>query len=101
MVMQAVYKRLLAYVSLLSYSYTQAAIRQGNWTAVQYVLNIYGMADPENPDYPYLMACLYTHQHKLPQALDELKTACNRGLSIDKALNDPLLNELKPYLQPQ
>lgn len=101
MVMQAVYKRLLAYVSLLSYSYTQAAIRQGDWTAVQYVLNIYGMADPENPDYHYLMACLYTHQHKLPQALDELKTACNRGLSIDKALNDPLLNELKPYLQPQ
>lgn len=100
-VMQAVYKRLLAYVSLLSYSYTQAAIRQSDWTAVQYVLNIYGMADPENADYHYLMACLYTHQHKLPQALDELKTACNRGLSIDKALNDPLLVELKPYIQPQ
>ncbi|HOK99466.1 MAG TPA: hypothetical protein PLD12_10030 [Bacteroidales bacterium] len=99
--MQAVYKRLLAYVSLLSYSYAQAAIRQGNWPAVQYVLTVYGLADPQNADYHYFMACLYTHEHKIPQALEELKNAFHGGIPLAKALNDPLLLELKPYLVSQ
>ncbi|MGC8802335.1 MAG: hypothetical protein ACP5PS_00960 [Bacteroidales bacterium] len=99
--MLAVHKRLLAYVSLLSYSYAQAAIRQGNWNAVGYILSIYGMADPENADYHYFMACRYAHENKVQQALEELTIALRAGIPLAKAMNDPLLSSLKPYLKSQ
>lgn len=99
--MQAVYKRLLAYVSLLSYSYTTAAIRQRNWEAAQYVLAIYRMADPQNVDYHYFMACWYAHENKIQLALNELTLAFRGGVPVAKAMNDPLLSSLKSYLTSQ
>ncbi|MCX7986892.1 MAG: hypothetical protein N2662_08130 [Bacteroidales bacterium] len=96
--MVATYKRLLAYLSLLAYSYANSAINQGNWPTVEYILPIYGLADPTNPDYHYFMACWYAHRQQISLALKELEIAFAGGINRSKAIEDPNLRLLKPYL---
>lgn len=85
-------KRLLAFISLISYSYVNSAVAQQNWTTASHFLQIYGMADPENPDYYYFKACMEANTGKLTEAIETLKTAFKYGFtSKQKLMNDPLL----------
>ena len=89
-------KRLLAFISLISYSYVNSAIAQQNWGAANHFLQIYGMADPENPDYYYFKACAEANTGKQTQAIETLKTAMKFGFtSKQKLTNDPLLEPIR------
>ena len=88
--------RLLAYISLMSYSYVNATISRYDWnTATQY-LTIYGLADPDNPDYHYFMACLQTNNGENEKAFSSLKKAVSFGFKdLNKLHNDPLIQSLR------
>ncbi len=89
-------KRLLAFVSLLSYSYVNNALAQQNWNAAEKFLKIYGLADPENPDYLYFLCCYYANTYRPEDAVNSLRTAIKFGFNDQsKLLYDPMLDNLR------
>jgi hypothetical protein len=89
-------RRLLAFICLMSYSYVNSALSQQNFISSGHFLQIYGMADPENPDYLYFSACFFSNTGNVPMAFEYLKKAISFGFG-DKAKleNDPLLANLR------
>ncbi len=77
---EMMYQRLLGYLSLASYSYSNNAIRQNNFSAAQQFLAIYKLADPENSEQPFLTACMYARQGDQGKAIAALKEAVQLGL---------------------
>jgi hypothetical protein len=89
-------KRLLAFISLMSYSYVNATISQENWKASIPFLQIYGTADPDNPDYYYFLSCYLANTGYTQQALVALKKSLSLGFNDKfKLVNDPLLDKLR------
>lgn len=101
---EVMYKRLLGYLSLASYSYSNNAIKQNNFSAAQQFLSIYKLADPENSEQPFLAACLYARKGDSKKAIAFLREAIQMGLkdkakieneeSFDTLKADPEFNEL-------
>jgi hypothetical protein len=81
---EMMYQRLLAYLSLAGYSYSNNAVKQNNFSAAQQFLSVYKLADPENSEQPFLLACMYARQGDQQKALAALEEALNLGLK-DKA----------------
>jgi len=48
---KAMHERLLAYLSIMAYTYTNRSIQAGNLEAARHFVSIYGIIDPQNPDY--------------------------------------------------
>jgi hypothetical protein len=89
-------RRLLAFISLMSYSYVNSALSQQNFNAAGHFLQIYEMAEPENPDYLYFSACYQANSGNISKALENLKKAISFGFSDRVKLeNDPLLANLR------
>jgi hypothetical protein len=88
--------RLLAFISLMSFSYVNSSINQNDWQSAGHLLKIYGMADPENPDYHYFNACYLANVGKMTEAYESLKMAVKFGFADKQKLaNDPLLEGLR------
>lgn len=77
-------QRLLAYISLAAYSYSNNALKQGNFTGAEKYLAIYALADPENSEQPFLSACLAARQNKNEEAVRFLQKAIDLGLTQRK-----------------
>jgi hypothetical protein len=89
-------KRLLSFISIMSYSYVNAALSRQNWKAAGYFLSIYKMADPDNPDYYYFLSCYYSNTGQFRKAVESLRTAMSKGFSDRyKLINDPLLDKVR------
>lgn len=89
-------KRLLAYVSLMCYSYANAALKQQNMQIAEKILFIYEKADPINADCFYFKACLLSMQNKIKESVDALKKSISLGFTdMGKISKDPLLNNIK------
>lgn len=89
-------KRLLAFISLMSYSYVNAAISQENWKASAQYLQIYGAADPDNPDYYYFLSCYLANNGYAQEAFTTLKKSLSLGFNDRfKLVNDPQLDKLR------
>ena len=76
---EMMYQRLLGYISLASNSYSNNAIKQNNYPAARQFLAIYKLADPENPDQPYLTACMYARQGDQGKAISALQESIQLG----------------------
>ena len=74
------YQRLLGYLSLAAYSYSNNSLKQNNFPAAGHFLAIYKLADPTNSEQPFLSACLYAKQGDQPNAIMSLKEAIRLGL---------------------
>jgi predicted esterase len=74
------YRRLLGYLSLAGYTYSNKAIQQNDFQSAQQFLGIYKLADPENSEQPFLEACLYAKQGDSNKALTSLARAIQMGL---------------------
>ena len=62
---------------------------QNNWNEAKNFSVIYGLSDPENPDYHYFKACILVNDGKMNNAIDELKVAIKCGFSDkQKVLTD-------------
>lgn len=89
-------QRLLGFISLAGFSISSNAIKQNNFPRAEKMLAIYKLADPGNPDQPFLEACLYAKQGKEDEALQSLQHAVDLGLSDPaKILNEPALASLR------
>ncbi len=89
-------QRLLGFISLAGFSVSNHAIQQNNFPLAQKMLAIYKLADPKNPDQPFLQACLYAKQEEKSLAIQSLNTAVSLGLDdSNKILNEPTLKSLR------
>ena len=87
--------RLLAFISLMSYSYVNSAIHQQNWSAADRFLQTYGLADPENPDYFFFRAVYNAQMNQNELAVDALEHAVKYGFKDVNKLNNPVFANLQ------
>jgi len=72
-------KRLLNYMSMLSYIFTDGALKNKNFkTAVEY-LGIYKVVDPDNPDRYFFEACVFANKNMEKEAIKNLESAVDYG----------------------
>ena len=91
------YQRILAYASLLSYSYVNHAFSSRNPHAALQGLRIYHRVDPGNPDCAYFYACYYAWQKNYPEMMNALREAIDKGFNDrDKIVHEPFF---VPYSQ--
>ena len=77
-------KRLLGFISLACYSYSNQLLKQNNQQGAAKILNIYELADPTNTDQLYFHAQLYASMGNTPKAIAYLQKAIKNGFT-DKA----------------
>ena len=73
-------QRLLAYISLASYSLSNQALKQNNFNAARQALLLYKLSDPENSERPFLAACMYSKLNLPDSAIYSLREALKLGL---------------------
>ncbi len=79
-------ERLLSYLSMISYIYTDKAIKNHNIHQAEKFLTIYKLADFTNHDRYYLTAVWYAQQNKNEKALQALQKAVDLGFNDKAAL---------------
>ena len=88
-------QRLLGYISLAGWSFSNNALKQGNLTAAEKSIAIYGLADPENPEQHFFEACLLAAKHEDDKAINALKRSVELGLTKkSKVENEPAFSGL-------
>lgn len=89
-------KRLLQFVSLMGFLYSEKALASDKVLAKKY-LDIYGKADAANPDYHYLMACYHALAKDKSAALASLAKAADAGFDdVRKLQSNAALQTLQP-----
>jgi len=73
--------RLRAFLSLMCYSNASQAIIQRNREAAKKVINIYELADPQNPEPNYMRAVILLQRYDTAAAVAQLEKAVNKGFS--------------------
>jgi hypothetical protein len=71
--------RILGYISLACYSYSNNALKQQNLQAAEKYLGVYSLVDRENPDRAYMQACWYGRTQNTAGVLQSLREAMNYG----------------------
>lgn len=72
-------KRLLGFISLGCYSYSNQLLAQHNTDGAEKILTIYEMADPTNTDQLYFHAVLYAQKNNTAMAVKYLQKAVSNG----------------------
>jgi pimeloyl-ACP methyl ester carboxylesterase len=88
---EGVYERLKGFISLACYSLGNRAVREYNTAAAGPIIEVYGIADPENPDADILRARYLLLLGKPDAAKEALKSAGIKGYNK--------FNELDPELR--
>ncbi|HEV7230690.1 MAG TPA: hypothetical protein VGO45_05140, partial [Bacteroidia bacterium] len=93
-------KRLLAYLSLVSFMNANAALNQNAHIQAEQFLALYRLVDPSNSEWAYLLACLRMRQNDIPHALEALGESVKLGFNdVDRARAQkefqPLLSDEK------
>jgi hypothetical protein len=91
-----IYKRILSYLSLAAFSYSNNAINQGKMDAAIHYLNLYKIIDPPNSEHSYMLAEVYAGKNDLEKCISYLNDAVKLGFKdISRMENDPRFNTLK------
>ena len=89
-------KRLLGFISLASYSYSNQTLQQHNLDGAEKVLAIYELADPTNTDQLYFHAMLYAQKNDNTLAIQYLQRAVKNGFAdLAKMDGEPSFTPLK------
>jgi len=80
------FKRVINYISMLSFIYSDNATKAENHALAEQYLKIYRTVDPDNPDINYLNACLECRSGNPEKALEQLKEAFNKGFDDHQKL---------------
>jgi poly(3-hydroxybutyrate) depolymerase len=92
---RSVYKRLLGYLSLASYSYSNASLQAGDLVQAERFIELYSIIDPTNNEHAYLAACLYTKQNLPDKAFASLNQAVELGFDdLSRFKSDTVLGRL-------
>jgi hypothetical protein len=82
----AVYKRLLGYLSLNCYMYSNSTLKQGDLDAASKFIEIYGLIDPTNSEAPYLAAKIAASNHNPDIMFNKLEQAFELGFKDKERL---------------
>jgi hypothetical protein len=82
----AMYQRLLAYLSLAFYSYSNQFIKNNQNDPAQYFVTLYKMADPFNSEAWYFSAILQARKNEVAAAEADLLTAVKLGFTDKERL---------------
>ena len=74
-------KRVLGFLSLAGYSYSNRYINQNDFINAQKMLDFYKAVDPQNSDQPYLSALMYAKMGDHKKAIIELNDAIDLGFT--------------------
>ena len=89
-------QRILGYISLAAWTYSSRAVSENNFILAKKVLDIYKLADPENPEHEFLNARLFAKNSSPDSAVAYLKKAIDLGLAnIGKIENENDLINLR------
>jgi hypothetical protein len=89
-------KRLLAFLSLVSYMSAVNALDGNSIEKAELFTELYELVDAENPDLHYLKARLLLRNNEFNKALDELDSAVVNGFDeVSKLESDKILSPLK------
>lgn len=95
------FQRVLGYLSLAGYSYSNRAIQAGDFSLASSMLDFYKTVDPTNPDQPYLTALMYAKLGDKKNCLRSLNAAKALGMiDFSKVKNDvffSLMNDVPEY----
>jgi len=72
-------QRLVNYLSMISFIYTDRALKSNQTDAAEKLLRIYETVDPDNPDVFFFKAVRFAMLKQDKQALASLKTAMDKG----------------------
>ncbi len=72
-------KRLLSYLSLVSYLYAKQAVKDHDYGELAKYLLIYGISDPDNPEVYFMKAEYYATRGFPQKVIPTLKTAMEKG----------------------
>lgn len=93
---RAIYKRLLAYLSLAAYSNANGHLMAGHYDEAARFINLYAVIDPQNSEHAYLAACMYAQTQRIDPAFASLEKAVSLGFDdAGRYTSDTLLNALK------
>ena len=88
-------QRLINYISMLSYLFTDSYIKQNNLQAAENVLKIYKLADKNNPDVYFFEASIYDKKAMDKKAISSLQKAVSLGFSdVDRLYNTQYFNRI-------
>ena len=82
----ALAKRLLNYISLISNMSISSNLGGKQPESIVFLLTIYGMVDPKNPDFHYLSGYFYASQGNTEKSLSFLRNAVKYGYKDKKTL---------------
>jgi dienelactone hydrolase len=92
-----VYQRVLGFLSISSYSYSNSALNQGDLAAAERFIEIYRLVDPTNAEHRYLAAKVAALKHNPDALFEALKQAFDLGFKdINRLRSDA---DFKPYLE--
>lgn len=74
-----VYQRVLGFLSINSYSYSNNALKQGDLVAATKFIEIYRLVDPTNAEHRYLAAKVAALNHNADELFNELNQAFELG----------------------
>lgn len=80
-------QRLLNYLSMIAYIYTDRALKLNNIEQASKYLSIYEKVDPDNPDMFFFKAVQFAMMKHDKQAISALKTAIDKGFDDFPKLN--------------
>jgi hypothetical protein len=83
----AMYQRLLAYLSLAFYSYSNQLIKGNQTEGAQYFVTLYKMADPTNSEAWYFSAILQARRNEVVGAEKDLLNAVANGFTDKERLH--------------
>lgn len=89
-------KRLLGFISLASYSYSNQLLQQHNLDGAERILAIYEQADPTNTDQLYFHAMLYAQKNNNALAIQYLQHVVKNGFNdVQKLDSEPAFTQLR------
>ncbi len=93
---RAMYKRVLGYLSLACYSYSNGYLVSGDLNNAGRFITLYAIIDPANPEHAYMMAVLNARQDHADAAFNALEQAIGLGFNDLKRIgNDTAFNGLR------
>ncbi|MFN8143026.1 MAG: hypothetical protein U0073_01290 [Bacteroidia bacterium] len=74
-------QRLLGFISLAAYSFSSNGLKQENLAGAEKAIAVYGIADPENSEQPFLEACLLSKKNQPDLAIASIKKSVQLGIN--------------------
>jgi hypothetical protein len=89
-------KRILSYLSLAAFSYSNNALKQDNLDAAVHYLHLYKIIDPPNSEHSYMLAEVSAIKNEADKAVSYLKDAVKLGFKdVSRLENDSYFNPVR------